>query len=430
MPRGGKKGGKKDPEVVEIPVKPEDVAANIKDLTKGLGALVFPGGGAEFDLSKLPDVIVKRLSAIEALQKTFDGVHARHMEELAALERRFVAEYAPLYQQRKDIILGTVDPAAAAPASAAAPEPTAAAAPLPPNSAAAEVAQTDAAATASAAVVPSAGPAIVGVPGFWLQAIKNHPDLGDLVTPADEELLGLLQDVTLEYLPEMAGFKLLFTFAPNAYFDNAVLTKEYTLESMLRGEPSLLNIEAGEINWKAGKNLTVKRVKKKSKKGKATFKEVKTDSFFNFFSDPSSQDGPQEAAEDEDDDDEDVYGKIHADFSQGLVFKDQLIPNAYKWFTGEGEDGDFDDDDEDGEDEDDDDDDDDDDEEEEEEEDDKKKKKGSKKKPAEDDDDEDDDEDDEDGTSADVKSALSAAFSNANTGSATGAEKPADCKTQ
>lgn len=37
-----------------------------------------------------------------------------------------------------------------------------------------------------------------------------------------------------------------------------------------------------EINWKEGKNITVKTVKKKGKKGKkVTHKEV--ESFFNFF---------------------------------------------------------------------------------------------------------------------------------------------------
>ena len=65
-----------------------------------------------------------------------------------------------------------------------------------------------------------------------------------------------------------------------------------------------------------------------------------------------------------------VYGKIHQDFSQGLVFKDQLIPNGYKWFTGEGEDDDYafgeDEGDDDDEDDDDEDEDEDDDEEEEE----------------------------------------------------------------
>ncbi len=37
------------------------------------------------------------------------------------------------------------------------------------------------------------------------------------------------------------------------------------------------------------------------------------------------QDGEPAAEEAEDEDEEqDVYGKIHADFSQGLVFKDQV----------------------------------------------------------------------------------------------------------
>ncbi len=53
------------------------------------------------------------------------------------------------------------------------------------------------------------------------------------------------------------------------------------------------------------------------------FKEVPIDSFFNFFSDPSTEAEAEGGDDDEDDEENDVYGKIHADFSQGLVFKDQ-----------------------------------------------------------------------------------------------------------
>ena len=190
-----------------------------------------------------------------------------------------------------------------------------------------------------------------------------------MVTEADEAILNSLQDISFEYYEKMdvrgtlcvhvgslwlssggqavplpvlttayasiclQGFKLLFKFGANDYFTDDVLVKEYGVDSMLRGEPSLLNIEASPINWKAGKNVTVKRVKKKSKRGalqrcgsvvahascvvasphdvcvgvdagKPVFKEVKVDSFFNFFTDPSSEGMDAAGGEDGEDDDE------------------------------------------------------------------------------------------------------------------------------
>ncbi len=55
---------------------------------------------------------------------------------------------------------------------------------------------------------------------------------------------------------ETTGFKLTFTFKENPYFTNTVLTKTYHL--LDDGEPVLERSEGTEIDWKAGKNITVK----------------------------------------------------------------------------------------------------------------------------------------------------------------------------
>ena len=78
------------------------------------------------------------------------------------------------------------------------------------------------------------------------------------------------------------GFTLYFHFAPNEYFTNSVLTKEYMMKCQPDEEdpfnfegPEITNCKGCEISWKTGKNLTVKTVKKKQKhKSKGSVRTV------------------------------------------------------------------------------------------------------------------------------------------------------------
>ncbi|CAB4037213.1 nucleosome assembly 1-like 1 [Paramuricea clavata] len=93
------------------------------------------------------------------------------------------------------------------------------------------------------------------------------------------------------------------------------------------------------IDWKKGKNVTVKVIKKKQKhkgKGQAKYvnKTVKNDSFFNFFA-------PPEVPEDGDMDEE-TEQLLEADFEIGHFFRERLIPKAVLFFTGEAMDDEFD----------------------------------------------------------------------------------------
>jgi len=193
------------------------------------------------------------------------------------------------------------------------------------------------------------------------------------------------------------GFKLTFHFVENPFFENDVLWKEYYTEedSPYTGEMTTTKIKACEIDWKPGKNVTVETVKKKTKGGgakkakqKGKEKEEPRDSFFrNFFRNLSAGDPmPELGAEEvralcDEDDEDDEEGMLELlmenDYEIGTSVRDQLIPFAVRWYTGEAApDIDFDEDDEE-EDEDDDDEDDDDDDDDDE---DEPPKKGPKKK--------------------------------------------------
>ena len=67
-----------------------------------------------------------------------------------------------------------------------------------------------------------------GIESFWLTALQNHSGISELITERDEGAIKYLVDIRYTHLekPEI-GFKLLFKFAENPYFENKVLEKTY-----------------------------------------------------------------------------------------------------------------------------------------------------------------------------------------------------------
>ena len=190
------------------------------------------------------------------------------------------------------------------------------------------------------------------------------------------------------------GYALDFHFGENPYFTNKVLTKTYELTTEIDPKdpfsfegPDLSKSIGCKIDWKEGKNVTVKLVKKKlkSKNKKAppkiVTKEEEQESFFNFFKSldektPSKALVKHNGGDDEDDDldEEDSLELLRiADFEIGQYLREKVVPKAALYYSGEldgmedeydeeydDEDGEGDDDDEDDEDDDDEEDDDDD----------------------------------------------------------------------
>jgi nucleosome assembly protein 1-like 1 len=214
------------------------------------------------------------------------------------------------------------------------------------------------------------------IPGFWLQAMKNMPQFEDIVQKHDEPVLQHLTDITTENVDPKdsnKGFKLHFHFSENPYFTNKVLSKTYIIEesSPYTQEPCVKKITGTEIDWNAGKDVTVEKVAKKvkgggAKKAKAKAKETvePRESFFReFFKDlEPGMDVPDDLILDQDmedvDDDDDELLELFMDRDPeiGSGVREQLIPFAVRWYTGEA--APEQDDDEDSEEEDDDDDDD------------------------------------------------------------------------
>ncbi|KAK9026971.1 hypothetical protein V6N11_066822 [Hibiscus sabdariffa] len=142
------------------------------------------------------------------------------------------------------------------------------------------------------------------------------------ITELDEGALMYLKDIKWRRMEVPKGFKLEFYFDTNPYFKNTLLTKIYHMID--EDDPVLEKTIGTEIEWYPGKCLTQKVIKKDCQ------------SFFNFFD-------PPHVPDDDDDDDEDIgeytaeelQSLMEQDYDIGSTIRDQIIPHAVSWFTGE-----------------------------------------------------------------------------------------------
>ncbi|KAI5019773.1 hypothetical protein ZWY2020_044661 [Hordeum vulgare] len=299
-------------------------------------------------LESLEPKVRKRVEALREIQSQHDEFEAKFFEERAALEAKYQKMYEPLYSKRHDVVNGVVE---------------------------VEGVTKDVSGEAAADQKEE-----VGVPDFWLNAMKNHEILAEEIQERDEEALKYLKDIKWYRITEPKGFKLEFHFNTNPFFKNDVLTKTYHMID--EDEPILEKAIGTEIEWYPGKSLTQKVLKKKPKKGSKNTKPItkieNCESFFNFFSPPQVPDDDEEIDEDTA---EQLQNQMEQDYDIGSTIRDKIIPHAVSWFTGEAAqdedfDGMMDDDDEDDEDDDEEDEDEDEDDEEDEDDDDGDKKKG------------------------------------------------------
>lgn len=315
--------------------------------------------GEEEEEETLPAAVLKRVLGLRKLHAEVEEIDSAYKAERVQLEMKYLALKAPLFDRRKQIIAGDVEPVFPAP----------------------EEGSTE---PAPASVE---GEDIKGVPSFWLQALANHPVTADILQQEDTTALESLEDIKIVYDETYNTFTLFFEFKENEFFSNRVLSKKYSLTDILDEKgPQLLEVVGTEIEWKEGKNLCMKEIKKKQKaksgKNKGQVRQitklVPKPSFFHFFSEPKSEEDEEEEDEGKEEEEERITLSEEEDYEVAHAIRTCLIPDAVLWYTGEArDDEDYDEDDLEEED-DEGEDDEDDDEEEEEEDAGKKKGKGGK----------------------------------------------------
>jgi nucleosome assembly protein 1-like 1 len=190
---------------------------------------------------------------------------------------------------------------------------------------------------------------VKGVPGFWRTALVNNRNFADLISERDDEALASLIDIKVSYLEDNPGFVLEFVFSENEFFSNTVLTKKYYLtdadgeDDDIDEEYILDRTEGTPIEWKEGKDLSF-RVEVKKQRHKNTNKTrvvkrtVPCETFFNFFKSQKLPTSPEEAGDMDEDEAQMLEQKLQLDYQIGEEIKDEIVPLALRWFTGEADD--------------------------------------------------------------------------------------------
>mmetsp|Transcript_62917 Transcript_62917/g.73208 ORF Transcript_62917/g.73208 Transcript_62917/m.73208 type:complete len:358 (+) Transcript_62917:37-1110(+) len=181
---------------------------------------------------------------------------------------------------------------------------------------------------------------------YWLKVLKGNFALKEEIKEYDEAPLKALRRI--EYFPsedteKPHDFTLKFHFAPNDYFENDVLIKEFQMED----EREAKKTECTEVKWKEGKNVT-KKTKKKKQKNKKTgqsrtvVKETDQESFFTFFRNMENKEhNCEDHDEDEHDDEAEEMDHIdrHVDIAQTLI--EEILPYSSEYYLGVRKEADF-----------------------------------------------------------------------------------------
>lgn len=279
-----------------------------------LGSLVGRTSGY---VESLPAPVRRRVTGLKGIQKDHAKLEAEFQEEVLQLEKKYFAKFTPLYEKRAKIVNGVTEPTEDEVEKGK------------PEEEDVEEDEADEKKEESTSTEE-----MKGIPEFWLSAMKNSISLAELITARDEEALRSLTDIRMEYL-DRPGFKLVFEFAPNDFLSNKTISKTYFYreENGYGGDFIYDHAEGDKIDWKAGKDLTVrveskKQRNKNTKQTRVVKKTVPTESFFNFFAPPAT---PTE----EDDGASDIEERLELDYQLGEDIKEKLIPRAIDWFTGE-----------------------------------------------------------------------------------------------
>ncbi|KAH8246882.1 hypothetical protein KR032_002601, partial [Drosophila birchii] len=275
-------------------------------------------------VSELPEKVRNRIRALKLNQLQQVRISEQFYREVYELERRFYGQSCAVFDARRNILNGIVEPPLQGEASYWQEDP--------PDPSQLDLDNNEELRQLRSQVLPVPADAL-GVPRFWLTVFRNVALLSELVQEHDEPLLECLQDVRLGY--DQDSYTVSFQFRPNGYLHDSslLLTKRYFLQNsadqdypFLYEGPEIVRCEGCHIHWRDGFNLTLQTVESRRRRSPRT-KVMPRESFFRFFAPPQAMDLSLA--------DEKTKQILNNDFEVGFLLRTQIVPKAVLFYTGD-----------------------------------------------------------------------------------------------
>ncbi len=170
------------------------------------------------------------------------------------------------------------------------------------------------------------------IPDYWFKVLTSCVRFENDIFETDHALLKKITKI--DCIPEKGDsndFTIVFHFAPNDFFENNSISAKFFLVEDDVAE----KIEASEIQWKEGKNITQKSITKR-KKNKKTGKHqnvtklVDADSFFNIF---KTLDVPENEGENEEEGQE-MLQKVQERLDIAHSIREEILLHHLEYFLG------------------------------------------------------------------------------------------------
>jgi len=174
---------------------------------------------------------------------------------------------------------------------------------------------------------------------YWFKVLKTCVRFEGLIFECDYPLLKKITKI--ESVPvegDDTDFTVYFHFAENEYFENSTLSLKVTMAD----EEVPEKIEASEIKWKEGKNITQKTIKKRKKNkktGKHTNVEkiVDAESFFTLFKTidlPKFAEGGAEGDDDEEGGEQEILQKMEDAYGFAATISEEIVLYHLEYYLG------------------------------------------------------------------------------------------------
>jgi hypothetical protein len=318
----------------------------------------------------------ERINALKNLQCKITTVEDNFFADIQDLERKYASQFSPLYDERTNIVTGLKEKLSDEEKKWNFEDQT--------TYESDDEEETD----EKTAVGGSSNKQLPVVnknslPNFWFTALKSTKMISELILEHDEPVFEHLTDIRCKIHEQKPyGYTIEFHFSENEYFKNKVLTKTYELicdkdenRPFLLARGHFYKCKGCTIDWKKGKDLSLKVVKskeedKKSNVNRIVCKEEQQDTFFTFFVTPNDdgikpsvkkmlketsaspnapdqveitnggkkEDDPTKTANEDDcqdDEDRDLDAIFEMDFEIGHFLKDTFIPKSVLYYIGE-----------------------------------------------------------------------------------------------